>query len=71
MNRSNDLDTVIKPKKTKNKQYFTKETEKAILLYNQLDDDQERNKLYSEKISHTYHRNSLSSSCKVLFVSQH
>jgi hypothetical protein len=43
----------IKPRKNK-RQYFTKETEDAILLYNQLEDIQERNKLYDEKIKYPF-----------------
>mgnify|MGYP003352931120 CR=1 FL=1 len=35
-------------------QYFTKETEDAILLYNQLEDIYERNKLYDEKIKYPF-----------------
>ena len=43
----------VKPRKNK-RQYFTKETEDAILLYNQLEDIQERNKLYDEKIKYPF-----------------
>jgi hypothetical protein len=38
----------------KGKQYFTKETEDAILLYNQIEDDIERNKLYRDKIKYAF-----------------
>jgi hypothetical protein len=41
-------------RKPKNKQYFTKETEDAILLYNTLDDEYERNKLYDSKIKYAF-----------------
>jgi hypothetical protein len=44
----------VKVKRKNKKQYFTKETEDAILLYNQLDDDYERNKLYTQKIKHSF-----------------
>jgi hypothetical protein len=37
-------------RKPKTKQYFTKDTENAILLYNLLEDEIERNKLYEEQI---------------------
>lgn len=43
------------PKK-KSKNYFTKETEDAILLFNQLDDVAERNKLYEEKIRYAFEK---------------
>ena len=43
----------VKPRKNK-RQYFTKETEEAILLYNQLDDEFERNRLYDEKIKYPF-----------------
>ena len=39
-------------RKPKTKQYFTKDTENAILLYNLLEDEIERNKLYEEKIKY-------------------
>jgi len=39
-------------RKPKTKQYFTKDTENAILLYNQLEDDIERNKLYDQQIKY-------------------
>ena len=38
-------------RKPKNKQYFTKETENAILLYNQLENEYERNRLYDAEIN--------------------
>ena len=41
-------------RKPKTKQYFTKETEDAILLYNQLESEIERNKLYDEKIKYPF-----------------
>lgn len=59
-----DVETVLKseaveePKtrgrKPKNKQYFTKETEDAILVYNQLEDPIERNRLYDAKIKYPF-----------------
>jgi hypothetical protein len=47
---------VLKPRgrKPKNKMYFTKDTENAILLYNQLEDDYERNKLYEAEIKYPF-----------------
>ena len=41
-------------RKPKNKQYFTKDTENAILLYNQLEDEYERNKLYDSQIKYPF-----------------
>ena len=41
-------------RKPKNKQYFTKDTENAILLYNQLENDYERNKLYDAEIKYPF-----------------
>lgn len=41
-------------RKSENKQYFTKDTENAILLYNQLTDEYERNKLYEEQIKRPF-----------------
>jgi hypothetical protein len=41
-------------RKPKNKQYFTKDTENAILLYNQLEDEYERNKLYDAEIKYPF-----------------
>lgn len=43
------------PKK-KSKNYFTKETEDAILVFNQLEDNTERNKLYEEKIRYAFEK---------------
>jgi len=41
-------------RKPKNKQYFTKDTENAILLYNQLEDNYDRNKLYDAQIKYPF-----------------
>jgi len=41
-------------RKAKNKQYFTKETEDAILEYNLLEDDIPRNRLYDAKIKYPF-----------------
>lgn len=41
-----------KPKKSK--QYFTKETEDAIILYNQTEDIAERNKIYEQHIKYPF-----------------
>lgn len=41
-------------RKPKTKQYFTKETENAILLYNLLEDEIERNKLYDAEIKYPF-----------------
>ena len=50
-----EIAVVSEPKtrgrKPKNKQYFTKDTENAILLYNQLENEYDRNKLYDAEIS--------------------
>jgi len=43
-------------RKAKNKQYFTKETENAILLYNSLDDDIERNRIYEASIKYPFEK---------------
>jgi hypothetical protein len=43
-----------KIKKSKPKQYFTKETEEAILRYNQTDDLIERNKIYDKEIKYAF-----------------
>ena len=43
-------------RKPKTKQYFTKDTENAILLYNQLEDDYERNKLYDQQIKYPFEK---------------
>jgi len=47
---------VSKPqkRKPKSKQYFTKDTENAILLYNLLEDEIERNKLYELEIKYPF-----------------
>jgi hypothetical protein len=41
-------------RKPKNKQYFTKETEDAILLYNTLTNDIDRNRLYDAQIKYPF-----------------
>jgi hypothetical protein len=41
-------------RKAKNKQYFTKETENAILLYNLLENDSDRNKVYDAYIKYPF-----------------
>jgi hypothetical protein len=41
-------------KKARNKQYFTKDTEEAILEYNQIEDELERNKLYINRIKYPF-----------------
>lgn len=46
----------IRGRKPKNKQYFSKETEDAILLYNTLDDETSRNRLYLEKIKYPFEK---------------
>jgi hypothetical protein len=55
-NITDEMVVTKKKRKPKGKQYFTKETEDAILLYNQLDDEYERNKLYSEKIKYPFEK---------------
>ena len=53
-----EIAVVSEPKtrgrKPKNKQYFTKDTENAILLYNQLEDEYDRNKLYDAEIKYPF-----------------
>jgi hypothetical protein len=41
-------------KKARNKQYFTKDTEEAILMYNQMEDEIDRNRLYVERIKYPF-----------------
>jgi hypothetical protein len=48
------VETKTRGRKPKNKQYFTKDTENAILLYNQLENDYERNKLYEAEIKYPF-----------------
>ena len=43
-------------RKPKDKQYFTKDTENAILLYNSLTDEFERNKIYNEHIKYPFEK---------------
>lgn len=43
-------------RKAKNKQYFTKETENAILLYNTITDEFERNKIYELEIKYPFEK---------------
>ena len=41
-------------KKTKNKNYFTQETEDAIILYNKTSDPQQKNKIYQRHIHYPF-----------------
>ena len=57
----NSETVVLEPKpkttrtrKPKSKQYFTKDTENAILEYNSIEDEYERNKLYRDKIKYPF-----------------
>jgi len=43
-------------RKPKTKQYFSKDTEDAILLYNSLENDHERNRVYAEKIKYPFEK---------------
>ena len=56
---SSNTEALVESSKTrksnmKGKRYFTKETEDAILLYNQIEDDVERNKIYRDKIKYAF-----------------
>jgi hypothetical protein len=51
---SAETEVKTRGRKPKNKQYFTKETENAILLYNQLDNELERNKIYDKHIKYPF-----------------
>ena len=42
--------------KPKNKQYFTKDTEDAIILYNKTEDPEKRNKIYRERIHYAFYK---------------
>jgi hypothetical protein len=53
---TDSLEIKSKGRKPKTKQYFTKETENAILLYNTLTDETERNKLYDAKIKYPFEK---------------
>lgn len=53
---TNDIEEKSKGRKPKNKQYFTKDTENAILLYNSLENDYERNKVYQEHIKYPFEK---------------
>jgi len=44
------------PRKKKSKQYFTLDTEEAIILYNKTTDQRTRNKLYSERIQYPFEK---------------
>lgn len=41
-------------RKPKGKQYFTKDTENAIILYNSLEDEPERNRIYDAEIKYAF-----------------
>jgi len=53
---NNEQQVKTKVKKSKNKQYFTKETENAILLYNSLENEYERNKIYEAEIKYPFEK---------------
>jgi hypothetical protein len=42
--------------KPKNKQYFTQDTEDAIILYNNTENPEERNKIYRERIHYAFYK---------------
>jgi hypothetical protein len=44
------------PRKKKSKQYFTLDTEEAIILYNKTTDQRTKNKLYSERIQYAFEK---------------
>ena len=44
------------PRKKKSKQYFTLDTEEAIILYNKTTDQRTRNKLYQERIQYPFEK---------------
>jgi DNA-directed RNA polymerase specialized sigma24 family protein len=48
------MDSVVKKPKAKGVQYFTKETEEAIILYNNTTDPDERSKIYRNKIHYAF-----------------
>ncbi len=54
INTQNVQEVKTRGRKPKTKQYFTKETEDAILLYNKLTNVHERNKLYDTKIKFAF-----------------
>jgi len=56
MNQQNKDTSKKRGRKPKNKRYFTEETEAAILLYNSLDDDLERNKIYTAHIKYPFEK---------------
>lgn len=59
MNSQNNQETETpksRGRKPKNKQYFTKETENAILLYNSISDEHERNKVYDQHIKYPFEK---------------
>ena len=44
------------PRKKKSKQYFTLDTEEAIILYNKTTDQRTKNKLYQERIQYPFEK---------------
>lgn len=57
MSQENNVEEIkSRGRKPKNKQYFTKDTENAILLYNSLEDEYERNKVYEEHIKYPFEK---------------
>ena len=51
---SSTLENSIKPKKAPSKNYFTQETENAIVLYNSINDPVLKSKIYEEKIHYAF-----------------
>ena len=44
------------PRKKKSKQYFTLDTEEAIILYNKTADQRTRSKLYADRIQYPFEK---------------
>ena len=51
---SSTLENSIKPKKAPSKNYFTQETENAIVLYNNTSNPVLKSKIYEEKIHYAF-----------------
>ena len=50
----NEISTITPPKKKKGVQYFTQETENAIVAYNKSDNHLEKEKIYQDKIHYAF-----------------